>query len=339
MTRLRVGVLGYGYWGPNLVRNLHKIEASEMVAVADRDPHRLSAAKSSYPSIEVMNDADTLLAREDIDAVVVATPPSTHYALAKKALENGKHVLVEKPLTRTTSEAEELVQLARSSRRTLMVDHTFVYCGAVRKIREIIESGELGDIWYVDARRVNLGIFQRDANVIEDLAPHDFSILDYVLNSEPKAVSATFIAPVANADKVPASLAYVTVRLDDDVLAHFHLSWLSPLKIRQTLIGGSKKMLVYDHLEPDHQVKVYDKGLEVVTEGDRRRLLGERRSGDLYAPKVDQTEPLELVCRHFVECALTGQPPLTDGISGLKVVRLLEATSESMRLGGKVIPL
>jgi len=339
MADLRVGVLGYGYWGPNLVRTFFKTAGCEVVAVADSAPQRLAAARASYQSVELMDNADGLLNRSDIDAVVVATPPSTHYTLTKKALQNGKHVLVEKPLTHRSAEAEELVNLAHDNGLTLMVDYTFIYSGAVRTIREIIQSGALGDIWFLDAVRVNLGVFQQDVDVIEDLAPHDFSILDYILDLEPTSVTATGSARVANGHDVHASLAYVSVRLKDDILAHFHFSWLSPLKIRRMLIGGSKKMLVYDHLEPDHQVKIYDKGVDVVTEGDRRRLLGERRSGDLYAPKVDQTEPLERMCRHFVECTLSTEPPLTDGIAGLKIVRLVEAAHDSMRQDGRpVVP-
>jgi predicted dehydrogenase len=339
MKKLRVGILGYGYWGPNLVRNLYKVSDCQVVAIADNDQRRLDAAVVAHPGLETSSDAQELLYRKDIDAIVVATPPSTHYLLASIALESGKHVLVEKPLSLNIDEAKSLIDMAKRHKLTLMVDHTFVYSGAVRMIRDIISSGELGDVWYVDAVRINLGLFQRDVNVIQDLGPHDFSILNYLIESDPKTVSAVGIAPVEYGSGTPISLAYLTVRLANGVLAQFHLSWLSPVKIRRMLIGGSQKTLVYDHLDPDHQIKIYDKGLETITEGDRRRLLTERRIGDMYAPKVDQTEPLEQMCQHFVECALSGKTPLSDGVDGLKVVRLIDATIQSLDQGGAVIAL
>lgn len=339
MKKLRVAVLGYGYWGPNLVRNLYNIPDCEMVAVADRDQRQTEAVRKLYPVIETANEADEVICREDIDAVVVATPPSTHYPLAKKALMAGKHVLVEKPLTRASCEAEELVQIAKESNLTLMVDHTFIYSGAVRKIRDIIDSGELGDILYIDSVRINLGIFQQDVSVIEDLAPHDISIFDYLLNAKPVSVSATGIAPVSFGNHTPDSLVYGAIQYDSGVLAHFHLSWLSPVKIRRMLIGGTKKTVVYDHLEPDNQIMIYEKGLDLVEDGNRKRLLGERRLGDMYAPKVDQTEPLERLCNQFVKSALNGHSAPTDGDAGLRVVRVLESLNQSMRQNGAVIPL
>lgn len=339
MTKLRVAVLGYGYWGPKLVRNLYNNQFCELVAVADQDPKRVAGVSGMYPTVDPCDDAIKLIDRPDIDAVVVATPPSTHFALAKCALEKGKHVLVEKPLTETSADAAELVKLAEEKGLTLMVDHTFIYAGAVRKIRELIDSGDLGKVLYIDSVRINLGIFQSDVNVIEDLAPHDISIVDYLLDAKPKSASAIGIAPVSYQGKTPGSLAYAAIRFDSGLLAHFHLSWLSPVKIRKMLIGGSKKTVVYDHLEPDNQIMVYENGGDLTEEGERRRLLGEMRMGDLYVPKVDQVEPLEEVCRHFVECCIEGNPPITDGKAGLRVVKILEALGHSMEQEGAMIPL
>ncbi len=223
--------------------------------------------------------------------------------------------------------------------RVLMVDHTFIYSEPVRKIRELVESNELGDIWYLDSNRIDLGLFTHDINVVWDLAPHDLSIMTYLLDASPVRISATGASPVAYTENSPESMAYITVHLDNGTLAHFHLSWLSPVKMRRILIGGSKKMLVYDHLEPDHQVVIYDKGLDIATEEDRRRMLVQRRTGDIYAPKIDQTEPLETMARHFVDCIQNGETPITDGEAGLKVVRLIEATMKSMQKGGTVISL
>ncbi len=339
MTLLRVAVIGAGYWGPNLIRNFHKLGNCQLVAVADLNQKTLNSIKHNYSSVETTTDAEGLLTRADVDAVAIATPPHTHFQLARKALENGKHVLIEKPLTDSTADAEELVRLADKAKRTLMVDHTFVYSGAVRKIREMIDGNELGEIWYLDSVRIDLGLFTHDTNVVWDLAPHDLSIMSYLLNARPTQVSATGASPVEHFANRSESISYITVRLDNGCIAHFHLSWLSPVKIRRILIGGSKKMLVYDHLEPDHQVVIYDKGVDITSEEERRRLLVQRRTGDMYAPKIDQTEPLETMCKHFAECALTGKKPISDGAAGLKVVRLIEASIESMRSGGAVVTL
>lgn len=338
MTVLRVAVLGYGYWGPNLVRNLHKFPDCQVAVVADLDRRRLDMVARNYPAVEVTQDHMATISRADIDAVVVATPPRTHYELAKKGLEEGKHVLVEKPLAGNSRDASHLVELADKSKLSLMVDHTFVYSGPVRKIRELIKSGELGEVWYIDSVRINLGAFQNDVNVVWDLAPHDLSIVDYIVDATPMTVSATGVSHVSYGAEA-ADLAYVALRFDTDLFAHFHFSWLSPVKMRKMLIGGSRKLLEYDHLEPDHQVKVYDKGVEFDMEGGRRRLLAERREGDLYAPKVDQTEPLELMCRDFIDSITLKRPPLADGRQGLKVVREIEAAIQSMERGGVPIPL
>src|SRR5256885_461461 len=256
MDPIRVGIIGCGYWGPNLVRNFSKHDKCEVVAAADRDGMRLESLLRAYPGVVGFNEATDLLQDELVDAVVIATPVRTHYPLAAEALERGKHVLVEKPITASVREAKDLVALARTHKRTLMVDHTFIHTGAVRKIRELIDGGDLGQIFYFDSVRSNLGLFQSDINVLWDLAPHDFSIMTHLINKEPDTVSAVGAAPLGVDGWRPESVMYVNVRFSDGFLAHFHLNWLSPVKIRRTLIGGSRKMVMYDHLDPDFQVKV-----------------------------------------------------------------------------------
>ncbi len=336
---IKVAVIGCGYWGPNLVRNFYKSKDCKIVAVADLDTKRLDYIRKLFPSLETTTDTLRLLHHQDIDAIVVATPVSTHYDLAKEALLADKHVLVSKPLTQTSTEAEQLIALAEKHHRVLMVDHTFIYTGAARKIRELIDQGELGDIYYFDSVRVNLGLFQSDVNVVWDLGPHDFSIMDYVLSAEPISISAVGINAIPYSDNGHESVAYVTVRLRTGVIAHLHLSWLSPVKIRQTLISGSRRMIVYDHLDYNHQVKIYDKGVEICSTQDRYQAIVQYRTGDMYSPKVDQTEPLEIECQQFVDCCLGNVEPISNGHSGLRVVRLLEAAQQSMKRGGEVISL
>ena len=337
--RVRIGILGCGYWAPNLIRNFQKMRECEVVAAADLDPGRLDAVRLSYPQIETTVDPAAVLGRADIDAIAVVTPISTHYPLAKSALEGGKHVLVEKPLAETTAQAGELAALADRRERVLMVDHTFVYTGAVRKIRDLITSGELGTILYLDSVRINLGLVQRDANVLWDLAPHDFAIMDYLFDAPLARVSAVGACPIDVDGTSLESVAYVTIHLGGGTMAHFHLSWISPLKIRRMLIVGNRKMVVYDHLDPDNQVKVYDKGYDITTVEQRERVLIQRRTGDMYAPKVDQTEALDHLCRHFVDCIIHHQRPVTDGRAGVRVVQLLEAAQRSMAHGGAAVAL
>jgi predicted dehydrogenase len=339
VTPVRIGVLGCGYWAPNLIRNFQKLPECQVVAAADPDSTRVEALRRIYPYIQTTTDSDAVLNRGDVDACVVVTPISTHYPLAKAALEGGKHVLVEKPLAETSAQAGELVALADRRERVLLVDHTFVYTGAVRKIRDLIAAGELGTILYLDSVRINLGLVQRDANVLWDLAPHDFAIMDYLFEAAPERVSAVGACPIDIGGVHLESVAYVTVQLRGGTTAHFHLSWISPLKIRRMLIVGNRKMVVYDHLDPDNQVKVYDKGYEIGSVEERDRVRIQRRTGDMYAPKVDQAEALEHLCRHFVECILHQLRPVTDGRAGARVVRLLEAAQRSMVQGGSwVIP-
>lgn len=329
---IHVGLVGCGYWGPKLVRNFQKTPGCRLVAVADLDPGKLESLRRSYPGLHTTRSGEALIDSPELDAVVIATPISTHFSLARRALLKGKHVLVEKPLTQNPAEAEELVQLARlTNDRVLMVDHTFIYTGAVRKIRELIESGELGEIYYYDSVRVNLGLFQHDVNVLWDLAPHDFSLMLYLVGKQPVRVAATGIAPVRWKNWNLESVAHVTVDFHDGTLAHFHLNWLSPVKVRKTLIGGSRKMVVYDPLDPDSEVKIYDRGVEIESESDRYRALVQYRTGDVVLPKLDQTEALENVCRHFIDSILTGSRPESDGEAGLEVVRLIMAAQESMK--------
>jgi predicted dehydrogenase len=327
---VNIGLIGCGYWGPNLIRNFSKERGCRIQAIADQRPDRLEAVRHLNPAVCSTTSARELVESDAIDAIVIATPISTHYELAKASLQNGKHVFVEKPLTRTTEQARELITLARQNRKVLMVDHTFIYSGAVRKMREIIDSGDLGEIYYYDSVRLNLGLFQPDVNVLWDLAPHDFSLLTYLLNKNPVRVTASGSSPVRWKGWKRESIAYVTVELHDSTMAHFHLNWLSPVKLRRTLIGGSRKMIVYDHLDAENQVKIFDKGVDLLQDEERYKVLVQYRTGDLLVPKVDQTEPLEIACKHFIDCIQKGETPLTDGNAGLRVVELLEAAERSI---------
>jgi predicted dehydrogenase len=298
---------------------------------------RLALAQSRYPAIETTTDYAELLADTRIDAIAIATPVSTHFDLAMQSLQAGKHVLLEKPLTRTFEQAIQLVEEAERRNLTLMVDHTFIYTGAVRKIKELVSSDGLGDIYYYDSVRVNLGLFQHDVNVIWDLAVHDLSIMDYILPSQPCAVSATGMSHVP---EQPENIAYLTLFFDDCLIAHIHVNWLAPVKLRSTLIGGSRKMIVYDDLEPSEKIKVYDKGITVASDAESiyKMLIG-YRTGDMWAPQTDRTEALRAEALHFIECIEHGKLPLTDGKAGLRVVRIMEAATQSMVQQGQPIEL
>ncbi len=332
---LRIGVVGYGYWGPNIVRNFSAVDGAKVVRVCDKRTESLMALKKENPSVETTTSLESVVCAPDIDVVAVVTPVSTHYDIAHKALENGKHVFVEKPFTYSSSQAEELINLAESKSLTIMVDHTFIFTGAVRMIKQLIEKETLGNIYYYDSTRVNLGLFQHDVNVIWDLAPHDFSIMDFLLSKNPDALTANGMAHVNNMEDV----AYVTMYFSDNLIAHFNVNWLSPVKVRTTLLGGEKKMLVWNDLNPDEKIKVYDKGIDVNNLKSIYNLLVSYRSGDIWAPKLDGTEALKLECRHFVECIENGQRPINDGESGLRVVRMLEACNESLQNKGKIVDL
>ncbi|HEY3139270.1 MAG TPA: Gfo/Idh/MocA family oxidoreductase [Blastocatellia bacterium] len=332
-----IGVIGYGYWGPNLVRNFANAPDAKLIAICDLSADRLAEAGRRYPSALVTQSYSDLLADPKIDAVAIATPVSSHFELAMKALKSDKHVLVEKPLSASSDQASRLIDEAASRNLVLMVDHTFVYTGAVRKIAQLVGEGVLGEVYYYDSVRVNLGLFQHDVNVIWDLAVHDLAILDFLLPSKPVAASATGISHIPGQ---PENVAYMTLFFDDSKIAHLHVNWLAPVKVRRTLIGGSEKMIVYDDIEPSEKVKVYDKGVTVSTGSEEvYSLLVSYRTGDMWAPKLDQTEGLQIETHHFIDCIENKTRPQTDGQAGLRVVRLLEAAEKSMRARGQLVEL
>jgi len=332
-----VGVVGYGYWGPNLVRNFAEAPEARVVAVSDLHPHRLAQVADRYPAVRVTLDHRDLVEDPLVDAVVIATPVATHFDLAVQALRAGKHVLVEKPLTATADEGERVIAEAARRGRLLMVGHTFVYTGAVRKIKALVDDGLLGRLYYYDSVRVNLGLFQHDVNVLWDLAVHDLSIMQFVLGGEVRAVSATGMAHVPGQ---PEDVAYLTCFLDDGLIAHFHANWLAPVKIRRTLVGGDERMIVYDDLEPSEKVKVYDKGI-TLNDGPEGvyQMLVSYRTGDMWAPQLDATEALAVEVAHFLACIEGGGQPLTGGREGLDVVRVLEAATHSLRQRGQLVEL
>jgi len=332
---MRIGVVGMGYWGPNLVRNFLSTDFVDGVVCCDISEKRLQLAKRTFPSVETIARFDKLLERDDVHAIAIATPISTHFPLGLKVLHAGKHLLLEKPMTGNSEQSIQLITCAAEKGLTLMVDHTFVYTGAVRKIKESIDQGMIGEILYFDSVRVNLGLFQHDTNVIWDLAPHDLSIMDHLISKEPVAVSAVGVNHVNDVEDV----AYLTVHYDDKLIAHFHVNWLSPVKIRKILIGGSKLMVVYDDMEPSEKVKFYDKGVDIKEKESIYETLVQYRTGDMRAPRIDQTEALSHLTNEFVQSIRTGRRPTTDGQSGLNVVRILEAAESSLRSGGKLVEL
>src|SRR5271157_1986512 len=331
---IQVGIIGYGYWGPVVARNFRAAEGCQLAAISDTDPVARERARKAHPGIQVTGDVSEIVRSPHIDAVAVITPVWTHFEFAKAALENGKHVFVEKPFTSTSSEASQLIDLAAARKLQIMVDHTFLFTGAVRKIRQMIDQGVLGKLFYYDSSRVNLGLFQHDVNVIWDLAPHDLSIMNYLIDAEPESVSATGQCHLNGLE----DMAYVTIYFSR-MLAHINVNWLSPVKVRTTLIGGEKKMVVWNDLEADEKIKVYDKGVEIAHGQGIYDLLVSYRSGDMWAPKVDQTEALKLEAKYFVECIDKSETPFNDGIAGLKVVRLLEAAALSLKDRGRPVQL
>ncbi|HVG53418.1 MAG TPA: Gfo/Idh/MocA family oxidoreductase [Vicinamibacterales bacterium] len=334
---IRVGVIGYGYWGPNLVRNFADLADASVTAVCDRRPERLAQAQRRYPGIRTTGDPMELIADPSVDAVVIATPVGLHFELANAALRAGKHVLVEKPITSTSDEARRLIDEAARRRLVLMVDHTFIYTGAVQKMRELVVGGELGDINYYDSVRINLGLFQPDVDVLWDLAVHDLSIMDFVLPQQPVAVSATGLAHVPGR---PANIAYMTMFFDGPMIAHVHASWLAPVKVRRTLLGGSRRMIVFDDLETGEKIKVYDSGISVDPNPENiYQMLVGYRTGDMWAPKLAVTEALHVEAAHFIDCVTRSAPPQSDGEAGLRVVRLLEAATVSMQQQGRPVDI
>jgi predicted dehydrogenase len=332
---LRFGVIGYGYWGPNVVRNLTQLEEVRVVAVCDKSQTARRRLQKAHPYLQVYTDPAELITSPDIDVIAVITPVWTHYELTKAALENGKHVFVEKPFTCNTSQAEELIELAAKKSLKIMVDHTFLFTGAVRKISQLVEEGMLGKLYYYDSTRVNLGLFQHDVNVVWDLAPHDLSIMDHVIGSRPEAIVATGQSHLNGFEDV----AYITVYFPEKVIAHVNVNWLSPVKVRTTLIGGEKKMLVWNDLEADEKIKIYDKGVQVGGREGVYNLLVNYRSGDMCAPRIEQGEALHRELAYFVNCIVNDQTPTNDGLAGLRVVRLLEAATNSLRQRGALIYL
>jgi predicted dehydrogenase len=332
---ITVGVIGYGYWGPNLVRNFADQAGARVGFVTDLNPVRLTAVKTRYPVAKVATDYRELIDDPSIDAVAIATPVSTHFEFGMAALRAGKHVLIEKPIAATSDEASRLIEEAERRRLVLMVDHTFVFTPAVQKMRELTQKGELGDIQYYDSVRINLGLFQHDVNVLWDLAVHDLSIMDFVIGSQPTAVSATGVAHVSGA---PANIAYLTMFFDGTLIGHVHVNWLAPVKIRRTLLGGTRRMLVFDDLETSEKIKVYDRGISVDQNPEQLDLLRiAYRSGDMWAPQLPIREALHAVAEHFVTSITTGTAPVTDGHAGLRIVRLLEAATKSMADQGRLI--
>ncbi|MFQ5454224.1 MAG: Gfo/Idh/MocA family protein [Candidatus Zixiibacteriota bacterium] len=312
---MKIGIIGCGYWGPNLVRNFNALDNVKVVAVADKRKDRLDFITRQFPSISLLTtDAEELLKSSSIDAVIISTPVSTHFSLGMKALENNKHLLMEKPFTATVEQAEQLIELAEQKNLKLMVDHTFIYTGAVQIIKEFIDSGQLGELYYFDSVRVNLGLFQHDVNVIWDLAPHDVSLMDYLLNKEPKAITAT---GAAHFDNNIENIAYISTYFENNLLGHIHVNWLAPVKIRKTLISGSKKMIIYDDMEPSEKVKIYDKGVEVVKNKEQiYNILIQYRTGDMLAPRVELTEALNKLSVEFISAINENRTPLTDGCAG-----------------------
>ena len=335
--KIGVGIVGYGYWGPNLVRNFYASPDTKVIGVCDSHRERLQKVKRSFPNVDMYSDFDELLRNPGLDAISLATPVDTHFPLAMKALEAGKHVLVEKPMASTTEQALLLRDAAKKRGLTLMVGHTFVYTGAVQKIKDLVSSGELGDLHYYDGVRVNLGLFQHDVNVLWDLAIHDLSILDYVIGREPLAVSATGVSHIPDQ---PESLAYLTLFFEDKLMAHLHVNWMAPVKIRRTLIGGSKKMIVYDDLEPSEKVRVYDKGVDLVeSDEDIRQMLVSYRTGDAWIPKVDLTEGLAVEVSHFIDCIRHSREPISGAAVGIRTVQILEAANQSMKHRGEAVEI
>ena len=337
MSKLRIAIVGCGYWGQNLIRNFSDLPDVEVTAVCDFNRGALARAKRRYPSVDLRQDFEQVISDWGIQAVVIATPVSTHYSFARQALRAGKHVLVEKPLATSSQQVLELMELADRHNRTLMVDHTFIYTGAVRTMRSLVDSGEVGDLYYFDSVRVNLGLVQSDINVIWDLAPHDFSIMDHLCPTAPIAVSAVGAKQLGCAFE---NIAYVTAHFEGQMIAHFHLSWLAPVKVRRTMVGGSKKMIVYDDVSTTAKVRVFDRGITVSLDPEHReRLLAEYRNGDVTAPKLDDSEALRSMALEFVNSIRQKRLPVTDGYAGYRVVRLLEAAQRSMQMNGRPIEL
>jgi len=332
---VRFGIIGYGYWGPNVVRNLNQLDKAEVLAVSDLSAAARKRVQKAYPQLEVTSDPAELLSSTEIDAIAVVTPVWTHYELAKAALENGKHIFVEKPFTSNTAQAEELIELAARKNLKIMVDHTFLFTPAVRKIRQLLDDDALGKLYYYDSTRVNLGLFQHDVNVIWDLAPHDLAIMDHVIRQRPEAIVATGQSHLNGFE----DMAFLTFYFPDKIIAHINVNWLSPVKVRTTLIGGEKKMLVWNDQATDDQLKIYDRGVSVTSPEGVYNLLVNYRSGDMWAPRIERAEALNNELAYFVDCITKDETPMNDGKAGMRVVKMLEASTQSLRQRGALVYL
>jgi predicted dehydrogenase len=330
-----MGIIGYGYWGPNIVRNFNAVEECQIAAICDQRDESLVRAKRAFPEVGITKNWRSLVSDPDIDAIGVVTPVSTHFELAKAALENGKHIFVEKPFTSNCAQAEKLIEIAERKNLTIMVDHTFIFTGSVRKMKELVDDGTLGSIYYYDSMRINLGLFQHDVNVVWDLAPHDLSIMDYLIGEKPQAVSATGDNHFSEHEYV----AYITLFFNNHIIAHINVNWLSPVKVRTTLVGGEKKMVLWNDLDADEKVKVYDKGVKIESCDGLYDLLVSYRSGDMWAPRVEPTEALKLEAECFVDCVLNRKIPVNDGHAGYRIVKMLEFSDQSLKNRGRLVYL
>ena len=330
---VKIGVIGCGYWGPNLIRNFVTCPETELLWACDLDEIRLQKVLRPYPSVQQTTDLEEVLKDDGVDAIAIATPVHTHFSIAKACLESGKHVLIEKPLASSVAQGEELVDLAEKNNLRLMCDHTFCYTGAVRKIQDIVKSGTLGELLYFDSVRVNLGLFQQDINVVWDLAPHDLSIIDFIVDEKPVLVSTHGVSHAGNDIE---NIAYISLGYQNSFIAHFHVNWLSPVKVRNTMIAGSEKMLVWNDLDQAEKIKIYDKGIKVKQDEreQKERLLVSYRSGDMYAPRIDQVEALSLMVKEFADSIQENRSALTDGEAGLRVLRILDAANRSIKADG-----
>jgi predicted dehydrogenase len=331
---IKTGIIGYGYWGPNLVRNFNMLPDCIVKSVADARVERLACLTKHYPAIKGVNDANDIINDPGIDAVVIATPVFTHFELAKKALLQGKHVLLEKPMTSSVAEAEKLIEIAVQKKLTLMVDHTFLYTGAVQKIKQLIDQNSIGTLRYFDSTRINLGLFQPDINVLWDLAPHDISILLYLINKTPSSLNATGISHTNNQIE---NIAYLTLNYQNDFIAHFNCSWSSPVKVRQTLIGGDAKMIVYNDLEPSEKIRVYDTGYTHNTDEHKTQVMVDYRTGDVYIPKISFQEALSEMAKDFIGSIISKKEPIANALHGMEVIQILEAAQTSIKTNGKEI--
>ncbi len=332
---MNFGVIGYGYWGPNVVRNLMSLEGAEVSAIAEISPTAQARARKAYPGVKITPSAMEVISSPQTDVVAIVSPVWTHYELTKASLQNGKHVFVEKPFTSTAAQGEELVNLAQQKNLKIMVDHTFLFTGAVKRIGQLIQEGALGNLYYYDSTRVNLGLFQHDINVLWDLAPHDLSIMDHLIKAKPDGVVATGQGHLNGHEDV----AFMTLYFPEKAIAHINVNWLSPVKVRTTLIGGEKRMIVWNDLEADEKVKVYDRGVKITSQEGVYELLVSYRSGDMWSPQLEQVEALRQELSYFVDCITTGKEPFNDGPAGLRVVQMLEAASESLNRKGAFIRL